>query len=156
MRNWDSTLYENRDECSGREDYLDVKRICDSLNIPLYIYNFAEEYWENVFCPYIHSLSENLNTNPDVRCNSFIKFGALLNEVLKEFGDVKLATGHWAKVTEEKGRFFLDVCSNYRKDQTYFLSGLRESQLSRVIFPLSDFSSKEEVREIAKRINIPV
>lgn len=135
---------------------MDAKKICEVLNIPLHVYNFSSEYWEYVFCPYIHALSENLNTNPDVRCNVLIKFGVLLDRVIEEFGDVKLATGHWAKVTEENGRFYLDVCANAEKDQTYFLSGLKEEQLSKAIFPLSNISSKEEIREIAKNMNLPV
>ncbi|GCE63288.1 tRNA 2-thiouridine(34) synthase MnmA [Candidatus Mycoplasma haematohominis] len=159
MQNWDVELNEGliRSEkgCSGKRDLEDVKRICDTLNIPLHVYTFVPEYWEKVFIPYIDSLEENLNTNPDIFCNYHIKFGVLFDKVVEDFGkDIKLATGHWAKIIQENNRYYLGVCSNKFKDQTYFLSALTEQKLSKVIFPLAEFTSKEEIREIAKQIGI--
>lgn len=159
MQNWDVEINEGtvREEqgCAGKKDLEDVKRICELLDIPLHVYSFVPEYWEQVFMPYIVALEENLNLNPDILCNYFIKFGVLLDRIIKDFGsDIKLATGHWAKVTSENGRHYLSVCANKFKDQTYFLSALTEEQLSKVIFPLSEFTSKEQVREIAKEIGL--
>ncbi|AEG72404.1 tRNA (5-methylaminomethyl-2-thiouridylate)-methyltransferase [Mycoplasma haemofelis str. Langford 1] len=160
MQNWDSQVNEENAEdsgCSSREDLKYVKEICNKLNIPLTVYNFVPEYWEYVFEPYLNLVQNNLLSNPDILCNSKIKFGVLLNRIIQDFGpDIKLATGHWARVINRDGRYMLAVCSNPNKDQTYFLSRLAPDQLKYILFPLQDIQSKEEIREIAKDLELSV
>lgn len=158
MQNWDRQLneFEIEGSCQGEKDSIMAQKVASFLEIPLYIYNFTQEYWENVFKPYLSDFEKNLIGNPDLGCNSKIKFGVLLETVKKEFGEgVKLATGHYARVTEEEGIYYLESCNNPKKDQTYFLSRLTQEQLREIVFPLSEFESKTEVRSLAKEIGLP-
>lgn len=160
MQNWDVQLNEENASditCPKQEDLKYIKEICTNLNIPLKIYNFVPEYWENVFEPYLDLLENNLISNPDIFCNSRIKFGVLLNKLIEDYGDeIKIATGHWARIINENNRYYLARCANASKDQTYFLSRLTEEQLKYIIFPLQDIKSKEEIRELAKENKLSV
>lgn len=162
MQNWDVEINEGiirngEVGCSGKEDLNYVKEVCRILDIPLYKYSFIEEYWEMVFEDYLEDLRKDLNTNPDIKCNSKIKFGVLLESLKKDFKeDIFLATGHWAKIIKKNDRYYLGMSKNVKKDQTYFLSSLTEKQLSQIIFPLSEIETKEELRNIAKENNLPV
>ncbi|AHC39891.1 tRNA (5-methylaminomethyl-2-thiouridylate)-methyltransferase [Mycoplasma ovis str. Michigan] len=158
MNNWDRQIneFEDQGNCQGQKDSLMSKEVAKFLEIPLYFYNFTKEYWDDVFKPYLSDFENNLIGNPDLSCNSKIKFGILLDTVKKEFGsEVKLATGHYSNVTEENGIYYLETCKNTKKDQTYFLSRLTQDQLREIVFPLSEFESKSEVRELAKEIGLP-
>lgn len=158
MHNWDRQLNETEEEggCQGQKDSVMAQKVANFLGIPLYIYNFTKEYWDYVFKPYLSGFEKNLIGNPDLGCNSKIKFGVLLDTVKKEFGyELKLATGHYAKITEENGSCYLETCKNPKKDQTYFLSRLTQAQLKEIVFPLSEFESKAEVRSLAKELGLP-
>ncbi|WP_245633484.1 tRNA 2-thiouridine(34) synthase MnmA [Candidatus Mycoplasma haematobovis] len=160
MQNWDVQLNEENAPnsfCSKQEDLKYVKEICNKLNIPLQVYNFVPEYWENVFEPYLDLLENSLISNPDILCNSRIKFGILLNKLRENYGDdIKIATGHWARILKEENKYYLARCSNSSKDQTYFLSRLTEEQLKYIIFPLQDIQNKEEIRALAKANDLSV
>ncbi|ADX97847.1 tRNA 2-thiouridine(34) synthase MnmA [Mycoplasma suis] len=159
MINWDSQLNELEmdKECESlSKDREYAELIAQQLEIPFYVYNFTFEYWNYVFKPFISLLNKNLIGNPDILCNSAIKFGTLLSKVKRVFGpDVLLATGHYAKVISIENNVLLGTCSNEQKDQTYFLSKLTQFQLREIIFPLSEIDSKQKVREIAKENNFP-
>ncbi|AGX89115.1 tRNA 2-thiouridine(34) synthase MnmA [Mycoplasma parvum] len=159
MINWDSQLneLEMNSECESlSKDRKYAEEISKKLEIPFFIYNFTFEYWNYVFKPFISLFNKNLIGNPDILCNSEIKFGVLLNKIKRVFGpDVFLATGHYAKIITSKNNFLLGTCKENKKDQTYFLSKLTQNQLKEIIFPLSEIDSKEKVREIAKQNNFP-
>lgn len=148
-----------KDACYGpneKEDIKEAQRICDELKIPLHIIDCVEKYEKIVLENFRNEYSSGRTPNPCIWCNSLVKFGAL--PLLAEQSGItydKFATGHYAKVIYDNGRYLLKNALDTRKDQTYFLYRLTQEQLSRVIFPLGDYT-KEEVRKIAGKNNLHV
>jgi tRNA-uridine 2-sulfurtransferase len=126
-----------------------AKKVAETLNIPFYIFDFQEEFKKKVVDSFLFSLKSGNTPNPCVVCNREIKFGMLL-EKLKDYNADYLSTGHYAKIKE--GRLLKGEDEN--KDQSYFLWGLKREWLKKLIFPLG-YYKKEEVREIAKKHNLP-
>lgn len=156
MKNW-SDDFGLIGDCPWREDLKDAKEVAEFLGIEFLSYNFELEYRERVIKYFFKEYKEGRTPNPDILCNSEIKFDVFLNKAIKELGVDKVATGHYAKVEyDEKDK----ISKLYRgrdrnKDQSYFLCGLDQDQLSKMILPLGDLS-KPEVRQIASEINLPV
>ncbi len=146
MKNWDDT--DDRGVCTATEDYEDVIRVCNQIDIPYYAVNFEKEYWDKVFTYFLEEYQAGRTPNPDVMCNKEIKFKAFLDHALSLGADY-LATGHYAQIREENGRFQLLRGKDANKDQTYFLNQLSEDVLAKVMFPLGHLE-KDEVREIAR------
>ncbi|EIJ80617.1 tRNA-specific 2-thiouridylase MnmA [Bacillus methanolicus PB1] len=150
MKNWDD---KNDDGvCTAAEDFEDVKIVSNQLGIPYYSVNFEKEYWDHVFTYFMEELKLGRTPNPDVLCNSEIKFKAFIDFALSLDADY-VATGHYARVNRENGEVTLLRGKDSNKDQSYFLSQLTGEQLSKVIFPLGELT-KDEVRKIAKEINL--
>ena len=147
MKNWE----EDDDEgvCTATADYADVRSVCETIGIPYYTVNFAQEYRERVFSYFLDEYRKGRTPNPDVLCNCEIKFKAFLDFALKT-GAGTLATGHYCRLDADK---LLLRGTDPSKDQSYFLAGLRHEQLQRVVFPVGDLM-KSEVREIAHRLNL--
>jgi tRNA-specific 2-thiouridylase len=146
MKNWeqdDTELY-----CHSAEDVVDAKHVADAIGIPITSVNFAQEYWDRVFQHFLAEYKAGRTPNPDILCNTEIKFKAFL-EHAKSLGADKIATGHYARVVEQNGEFQLHKAKDLNKDQSYFLHGLNQQQLSQAIFPLGEVE-KPEVRKIAK------
>ena len=146
MRNWEEE--DNAGHCTAEEDYEDVKRVCNKLNIPYYTVNFSKEYMDKVFQNFLEEYKKGRTPNPDVLCNREIKFGPFL-EYAKKIGADYIATGHYARVKEENGHTYLLKGIDDNKDQTYFLNQLNEEQLSKTLFPIGHLT-KPELRKIAK------
>jgi len=147
MKNW-----EEEDElgfCSAEEDYQDVRRVCEQIDIPYYTVNFVKEYWDKVFTYFLNEYKKGRTPNPDVMCNKEIKFKAFLQFAL-QIGADYLATGHYAQVKRHNGEFFLLRGTDSNKDQTYFLNTLGQYELSKTMFPVGHLT-KKEVREIAQK-----
>lgn len=160
MQNWDSYLnnedYDNKkDKCDSQYEYDDAKLIAKHLGIKLYKVDFINQYWNDVFLNFIEEHKKARTPNPDVLCNKYIKFGSLVNYINKHFKFDYIATGHYAKIIHNKNNSQLLMCADQNKDQTYFLCGLNQEQLKNVLFPLANYT-KQQVREIAKKINLPV
>ncbi len=146
MKNWDE-----KDEggvCTATEDYLDVGRVASQLDIPYYTINFEKEYWDRVFTYFLKEYHAGRTPNPDVMCNTEIKFNAFLDYALKLEGDY-IAMGHYARVEKRGDKFYLLRGVDHNKDQTYFLSRIGQRALSRTIFPIGALP-KSRVREIAQ------
>ncbi|WP_414648384.1 tRNA 2-thiouridine(34) synthase MnmA [Cerasibacillus sp.] len=150
MKNWDDT--DEFGVCTATEDYDDVIRVCNQLDIPYYAVNFEKEYWDKVFTYFLDEYRAGRTPNPDVMCNKEIKFKAFLNHALSLGADY-VATGHYAQVRETDGTYEMLRGVDSNKDQTYFLNQLTEDVLKRVMFPLGHLE-KHEVREIAKKHNL--
>jgi tRNA-specific 2-thiouridylase len=144
MKNWDDDP-----NCPAEADYQDVVGVCEKLDIPFYSVNFVKEYHDFVFKVFLDELKLGYTPNPDILCNREIKFHHFF-EKAKSLGADYLATGHYAKVDAEG---HLKKCHDSNKDQTYFLHAVKQSVFKHVLFPLSDLS-KQEVREIAKKIGL--
>ncbi len=150
MKNWEDD--DENGMCTSEEDYADVRRVANLLNLPYFTKNFSKEYKEKVFSEFISEYECGHTPNPDVLCNREIKFGPFLDEAMKMDADY-IATGHYCDIEEKEGFYYLKNCADSNKDQTYFLCLLNQKQLSKVIFPLADIK-KEEVREIAKKLDL--
>src|SRR3989344_2741846 len=100
----------------------------------------------------IREYASGRTPNPDVICNSEIKFGIFLEKAISMGADF-IATGHYARVKNEDSRFWIHEAKDRNKDQTYFLWRLTQDQLSRALFPIGDYL-KSEVREIAKKTGL--
>ncbi|MEB5452965.1 tRNA 2-thiouridine(34) synthase MnmA [Virgibacillus pantothenticus] len=146
MKNWDDT--DEFGVCTATEDFEDVVRVCNQLDIPYYAVNFEKQYWDKVFTYFLDEYKAGRTPNPDVMCNKEIKFKAFLEHALSLGADY-VATGHYARVREKDGRYEMLRGVDNNKDQTYFLNQLTEDVLAKVMFPLGHLP-KSEVRKIAK------
>ncbi len=148
MLNWEEE--DERGVCNADEEYSDVRRVCAALDIPYYSVNFARQYEERVFSYFLAEYKAGRTPNPDVLCNREIKFGPFREYALSMGADF-IATGHYCGIEHTAdGRHRLLKAADADKDQTYFLNQVRESQLEKVLFPLSDMN-KSEVRKIAEQ-----
>ncbi|MDT8364434.1 MAG: tRNA 2-thiouridine(34) synthase MnmA, partial [Nitrosomonas sp.] len=152
MKNWED---DDTDEyCSTRQDFLDAASVADLLDIPLEVVNFSVEYKERVFSQFLAEYRAGRTPNPDVLCNSEIKFRAFLDHALR-LGADRIATGHYAQVRETAtGMFQLLKGEDGNKDQSYFLYRLGQQQLSQTLFPIGHLY-KHEVRRIACEQQLP-
>jgi len=158
MKQWSDTK-EVSGLCTWKQDRRDAMRVAAHLDIPLITLDFEKEYKEWVMGYMFAEYKKGRTPNPDVMCNSFIKFGAWLDKA-KELGFERMATGHYAKVLEtgngkrEAGTFVLAQANDNDKDQTYFLHQLNQEQFAYTMFPLGEYT-KKEVREMAKKFDLP-
>ena len=151
MKNWNEE--DENGVCTADQDFEDVRRICDTIDIPYYSVNFAREYWEKVFSIFLEEYKAGRTPNPDVLCNKEIKFKAFLDFCM-EIGAEVIATGHYCRVNKLCGTRLIKG-RDTRKDQSYFLCTLEAKQLERVQFPVGGYT-KEYVRQIAREAGIPV
>src|SRR5438128_9863689 len=151
MKNWED---DDTDEyCTSREDLVDAAAVADVIGIELEAVNFAAEYRERVFAHFSREYQAGRTPNPDVLCNSEIKFRAFLDHALA-LGADHIATGHYARITRTAEGVQLLKAIDATKDQSYFLHRLAQDQLSPVLFPLGTLH-KRELRAISQRKGIP-
>ncbi|WP_411822220.1 tRNA 2-thiouridine(34) synthase MnmA [Leptospira sp. 'Mane'] len=140
--------------CCSPEDIRDARDVGLSLNIPFYVIKMEKVFGERVIQRFIDDYKDGRTPNPCVECNTFVKFGALF-EKAKALGISKIATGHYARTVEVNGRYAIRNAVDMKKNQAYYLYGLSQENISSTIFPLGEMD-KSEVREIAKRMGLPV
>ena len=146
MKNWE----EDSEYCNVEEDYKDALQVCDTLGIPLRSVNFAKEYWDRVFQNFLDEYKAGRTPNPDILCNTEIKFKEFLNYA-KDLGADKIATGHYVRNKRVDGKIQLLKGLDPGKDQSYFLYGLNQEQISSALFPVGDLE-KPNVRERAEKL----
>lgn len=151
MRNWHEE--DECGHCTAEQDYEDVRKVANFLDIPYYSVDLSKQYIDDVFSLFLKEYKKGRTPNPDVLCNKEIKFGHF-KKIALDLGADYIATGHYAGITRLNGRVYLTRAKDENKDQTYFLNQLSEEQISNVIFPLSSLN-KTEVRKIASDNNIP-
>lgn len=138
--------------CSGEESQAiqDARNICKKLNIEHYVYDLQNEFKENVIKDFIKKYEECLTPNPCIKCNRYMKFGYMYQKA-KELNCNYIATGHYAKkeFSEEYNKYVIKKSNAGKKDQTYVLYNIPSEMVEHVLFPLSDFESKDEIRKIA-------
>jgi tRNA-specific 2-thiouridylase len=141
--------------CCSIDDLWDARRVATHLGFPFYVLNLENEFEETVIAPFVETYLRGETPSPCVLCNNFVKFHHLVDKA-EQFGAEKVATGHYARVRfdEEKGRWLLLRGRDAGKDQSYFLFGLTQEQLSRTVFPLGELT-KAQVREIARLAGLP-
>ena len=128
----------------------DAQSVAQQLGIPFYTLDFRKEFRQEVMDCFVNSYEAGLTPNPCVVCNQRLKFGRLLDAAL-ELGCEYIVTGHYARVAQSSstGRFYLRKAVDEAKDQSYFLYGLTQKQLSHIYFPLGELT-KIEARQIAE------
>lgn len=143
--------------CCNTDAVIGAKAICHSIGIPHFTYNLKEEFKCNVINNFIEEYSNQRTPNPCIECNRHMKFGAMY-EKAQEMGCDYIATGHYAKMeySDNYGQFVLKKAKNLQKDQSYVLYSMPRNLLGKVLFPLGDFNSKEDVRNIAKQHSLEV
>lgn len=132
----------------------EAKNVCNILNIPHYVFNVKENFKKYVIDYFISEYENGRTPNPCVICNRYVKFEGLIDKA-KELDIEYIATGHYAQIEKKDDRYLLKKGLDSKKDQSYFLYNLSQEQLSKTIFPLGTLT-KQDVREIAKDINLPV
>ncbi len=139
-------IYRNEDEPAAG-------KVAEHLGIPLLVLDVREEFRRKIMGYFAEEYRRGRTPNPCAFCNPEIKFRYLL-QVAEQEGAELVATGHYARVVERQGEFFLTSAKDRRKSQEYFLAMLKPSVLKRIIFPLGELT-KEEVRGMAEREEIP-
>jgi tRNA-specific 2-thiouridylase len=142
--------------CCSLDDVYDAKRVAQHLNFPHYVVNFEEQFEKRVVRPFVDQYLAGRTPIACTNCNTDVKFEPLLR-MARQIGAEGLATGHYARIhkNEQTQRRELLRARDESKDQSYFLWGLSQEQLSRSEFPLGELT-KEEVRALARRTNLPV
>jgi tRNA-uridine 2-sulfurtransferase len=142
--------------CCSIDDVYDARRVAETLGIPYYVVNQEERFEDAVVRPFVAEYLAGRTPIPCSLCNNHLKFDQLLITA-RQIGADLLATGHYARneYDESSGRWVLKRPTDRSKDQTYFLFGLTQEQLSRTLFPLGEMS-KPDVREEAKRTGLRV
>lgn len=174
------TCMQEEGGCCGLSAVNDARKVADELGIPYYVMNFRDVFQKTVIDNFVDEYLHARTPNPCIRCNRFVKWEALLNRSLAIGADF-IATGHYAKVVKltddiyhgkyassygkemKAGELFCSSAGRYavkksvtaNKDQTYALYNLTQEQLRHTLMPVGDYC-KEEIRDIAKRIGIPV
>jgi tRNA-uridine 2-sulfurtransferase len=151
MKNWEDDDADGY--CSSRQDFLDAASVADVLGIALEHVNFAANYKDRVFANFLQEYKAGRTPNPDILCNAEIKFKAFLDHAM-HMGVDTIATGHYARVRENRGVFELLKGVDPLKDQSYFLHRLSQDQLRKTWFPVGGMP-KVDVRRIAKEIGLP-
>ena len=131
--------------CCTVEDAFDARRVCDLLGIPFYVWDFSEDFLDDVVADFLAEYAAGRTPNPCLRCNEKIKFAALLDRAIA-LGFDAVATGHYARLLDGSLYRSVDVA----KDQSYVLAVLTPEQLAHSMFPLGGLT-KPQVREIAGR-----
>ncbi|KAI8573185.1 hypothetical protein RHMOL_Rhmol01G0258900 [Rhododendron molle] len=177
LKIWFQEDFENFwSECPWEEDLKYATAVCNQVDVPLEVVHLTDEYWNNVKDVYVYHYEIKTygsifqvsyiveeyrcgrTPNPDVLCNTRIKFGAFMDAISGMAFDY-VASGHYANIihspTDQMNKpSVLELSNDMVKDQTYFLSHLSQSQLKRLIFPLGCIP-KDEVRKLAEKLDLP-
>lgn len=143
--------------CTTCCSYIDVKDVCRKIGIEHFIYDGVENFEKHVIQDFISEYKQCRTPNPCIECNKYMKFGAMY-EKAKELGCDYIATGHYAKIEwdDKYKQNVLKKSKADKKDQSYVVYNLPREMLDKVLFPLGDFTSKDQIRKIAEEHNLSV
>jgi tRNA-uridine 2-sulfurtransferase len=151
MKNWSEDFGDYG--CTWAQDAEDARKVAQVLGIPFYVWNFEKEYYSKVVEYFLREYEAGRTPNPDVLCNSEIKFKVFLDKAMALGADF-VATGHYARVRKTNDEYELLKGVDPAKDQSYFLYRLNQAQLSKVLFPIGEYQ-KNAVRELARNFKLP-
>ncbi|MDO5400873.1 MAG: tRNA 2-thiouridine(34) synthase MnmA [Eubacteriales bacterium] len=134
--------------CGGEDGVRDAAAVARRMGIAHYVFDFQDLFREQVILPFARAYAQGLTPNPCIRCNQYLKFGAMLQTAL-DLECEYVVTGHYARIRRENGRYLLYRAADRAKDQSYFLAGLTQHQLAHTKFPLGELT-KPQVRDIAQ------
>lgn len=148
-------------DCPWEQDLAYVRKVCEKAQVPLEqvpleVVSLQKEYFDHVVKYAIAEVKAGRTPNPDVFCNVMIKFGFFMDYIDQTYPGKfdKIASGHYAQIMQKDGVYYLQKAPDAVKDQTYFLSYLKQKQLKRLMFPIGHLQ-KPEVRELAQKYNLP-
>ena len=143
--------------CCNINTYIDAKNVCKTIGVPHFTYNCKEQFKDYVINDFIDCYANCRTPNPCIECNKYMKFG-IMWEKAKELGCNYIATGHYAKTeySEKYRRWVLKKSQAGKKDQSYVLWNIPKELIEHVLFPLADFTDKEQIREIARENDLKV
>jgi tRNA-specific 2-thiouridylase len=147
-------LWKDNGRCCSLDDLWDARRVATQLGIPFYVLNLEKDFENTVVRPFVATYLRGETPSPCILCNNYVKFHHLVDKAAG-IGAHRVATGHYARVKfdDGRGRWLLLRGKDRAKDQSYFLFGLTQQQLSKTLFPLGELT-KPEVREIARRAGL--
>lgn len=158
MQIWQDEDRESVEEeggCCGLSAVDDARRVANALDIPYYVMNFKEDFQKYVIDYFLDEYKQGRTPNPCIACNRYVKWESLLTRSL-QIGADYIATGHYAQIRQlENGRYALSKSATAEKDQTYALYNLTQDQLAKTLMPVGQYT-KDEIREIAKKINLRI
>ncbi len=157
LKIWLEDELSHLNECPWESDITYARAVCEQSGVPLEILSFQKEYEKEVISYTLREAKAGRTPNPDVMCNTQVKFGAFMKTVGRHFKAV--ATGHYAQLKRRMGVdgggvIALQKSADVVKDQTYFLAALNQTQLSKAMFPIGRFT-KAQVRSLAKEFGLP-
>jgi tRNA-specific 2-thiouridylase len=150
---WDASGSEQVGRCCAPEDRDDARRTCEALGIPHYVLDEREAFRKHVVEPFLDEYARGRTPIPCVECNRTVKLVHLV-ELAGRFGATRVATGHYARVVHANGRTRLLRGLDRGKDQSYFLHGLPQATLARMVFPLGEIV-KDQTRAEGHRLGVP-
>lgn len=144
-------LWENSQNDNEVDIAEEAKKVCDKLGIEHYVLDGKELFQKHVIQDFICQYQNCRTPNPCIECNKYLKFGYMYQKA-KELGIEYIATGHYAKTeySEEYGRYVIKKSDNIAKDQSYVLYNIPKELVGKVLFPLANMRSKEEIRNLAR------
>lgn len=148
----EGTQEECEKSCCTISDVEDARKVCHKLGMRYYVSNFKDDFSRQVIERFIHAYEIGATPNPCIDCNRYMKFAKLYHRAKEQECDY-IATGHYARIEydAERNRYLLKKSANVAKDQTYVLYFMSQEQLAHTIFPLGEFSDKEQVRAVAEK-----
>jgi len=138
--------------CCSVEDTGDARRAADVLGIPHYVLNMEREFHDRVVGYFVSEYERGRTPNPCLACNEHVKFRALLDRAVAFEADY-LATGHYARIERDGGRYRLRRAADAEKDQSYVLYTMGQAELAKTLFPVGAFR-KGEIRELAREMRL--
>lgn len=156
MQVWD---YRNNGGCKSRatccapDDFTDARVAASKIQVPYYVFDFEKTFRNEVIDKFIKSYQDGITPSPCIDCNQKVKFKELRVRA-ETFGASAVATGHYARIEKKEDGFHLLRGADEQKDQSYFLYGLTQDELSKTIFPVGHMK-KPEVRELAREAGLP-
>ena len=141
-------------QCCGNDDIIDVQKLCGKFDIPYYVINQEDLFYKEVMVKFADSYISGETPVPCMHCNQKVKINTIIS-LAKKIGAKYIATGHYIRNVFEDGMNKVYRGIDLAKDQSYFLSTLKQDELNMLQFPLGNFT-KSEVREMAKNFEIEI
>ena len=155
LRLWSESGRSEENRCCTPDSMALARRVAAQLNIPFYAVDAQQLFRDKVVQYFIMGYSEGITPNPCLACNRLVRWGFLLDRAI-DLGAQSMATGHYARlIPDENGKLRLLKGIDPKKDQSYVLHFLGQSDLEKTLFPVGGFT-KPQVREMAKKMNLPV
>ena len=140
--------------CCSPEAVIAARETCHALGVPHVTLDLRDEFRRSVVAPFVRGYARGETPNPCIRCNGSFRFAELL-AFARRAGATMLATGHYARTVEHRGRRLIARAADAAKDQSYMLGRLDPAKLDRIVFPLGD-QTKEQTRAEAERAGLAV